>query len=254
MTGHLLVRGMLVGLLAGILAFCFASLFGEPQIDRAIAFEEQMSAMHAEAHGDAGGHDHEEELVSRDVQSTVGLLTGILVYSVSLGGIFALVFSYALGRVGSVGPRGLAALLALAAFVAVILVPGLKYPANPPSVGDPDTIGLRTKLFFLMLLVSVSAMVIAINAARKLIARRGLWSGALLAVLLYLVIVSVAGSLFPTINEVPETFSAVLLWKFRVASLGIQVVLWTTVGLAFGWVAERKLQPVNLAGRSRLQS
>ncbi len=250
MTGQLLVRGMLVGLLAGFLAFGFASVFGEPQIDKAIGFEEQMSHMHAAAEPGAA-HDHEEELVSRGVQSTVGLLTGLLVYSVSLGGIFALVFAFALGRVGSVGPRGLAALLALAAFVAIILVPGLKYPANPPSVGDPDTIGQRTKLFFLMLLVSVSAMVIAINAARKLIARRGLWSGAILAVGLYLVIVAVAGALFPTINEMPEGFSAVLLWKFRVASLGIQIVLWTTVGLTFGWLAERKLQPQNTLSRSR---
>lgn len=250
MTGQLLVRGMLVGLLAGFLAFGFASVFGEPQIDRAIAFEEQMSHMHVAAEPGAA-HDHEEELVSRGVQSTVGLLTGLLVYSVSLGGIFALVFAYALGRVGSVGPRGLAALLALAAFVAIILVPGLKYPANPPSVGDPDTIGQRTKLFFLMLLVSVSAMVIAINAARKLIARRGLWNGAMLAVALYLVIVAVAGALFPTINEMPEGFSAVLLWKFRVASLGIQIVLWTTVGLTFGWLAERKLQPQKTLSRSR---
>lgn len=251
MTGHLLVRGMLVGLLAGFLAFGFATVFGEPQIDKAIAFEEQMSAMHAEA---GAAHEHEEELVSREVQSTLGLLTGLLVYSVSLGGIFALVFAYSLGRVGAVGPRGLAALLALAAFVAIIFVPGLKYPANPPSVGDPDTIGQRTKLFFLMLLVSVSAMVIAINAARKLIARRGIWSGSILAVALYVVIVAVAGSLFPTINEVPDTFSAVLLWKFRVASLGIQIVLWATVGLAFGWLAERKLNPVNTQTRARFQS
>jgi predicted cobalt transporter CbtA len=249
MTGHLLVRGMLVGLLAGFLAFGFASVFGEPQIDKAIAFEEQMSQMHAAAEPGAT-HEHEEELVSRGVQSTVGLLTGLLVYSVSLGGIFALVFAYSLGRVGSVGPRGLAALLALAAFVAIILVPGLKYPANPPSVGDPDTIGQRTKLFFLMLLVSVSAMVIAINAARKLIASRGLWSGAILAVALYVLIVAVAGALFPSINEVPESFSAVLLWKFRVASLGIQIVLWTTVGLTFGWLAERKLQPANSPSRT----
>jgi predicted cobalt transporter CbtA len=253
MTGQLLVRGMLVGLLAGFLAFGFASVFGEPQIDKAIAFEEQMSQMHTAAESGAA-HEHEEELVSRGVQSTVGLLTGLLVYSVSLGGIFALVFAYALGRVGSVGPRGLAALLALAAFVAIILVPGLKYPANPPSVGDPDTIGQRTKLFFLMLLVSVSAMVIAINAARKLIASRGLWSGAILAVALYLVIVAVAGALFPTINEVPESFSAVLLWKFRVASLGIQIVLWTTVGLTFGWLAERKLQPANRPSHSMFES
>jgi len=233
MTGRLLVRGMLVGLLAGILAFGFAKVFGEPQIDKAIAFEEQMAQMHGDA--------PEEELVSREVQSTFGLFTGVVTYSVSLGGIFALVFAYSLGRVGKIGPRGLAALLALAAFVTLILVPGLKYPANPPSIGDPETIKQRTKLFFMMLLVSVVAAVIAINAARKLIPALGAWSGSTLAVLLYVVIMAVAGYLFPTINEVPETFSAVLLWKFRVASLGIQLVLWTTVGLAFGWVAERVL-------------
>jgi len=242
MTGHLLIRGMLVGLLAGILAFGFAKTFGEPQIDKAIAFEDQMAQMRGDA--------PEEELVSREVQSTFGLFTGVVVYSVSLGGIFALVFAYSLGRIGKVGPRGLAALLALAVFVTIIVVPGLKYPANPPSVGDPATIAQRTKLFFLMLLVSVAAAVIAINAARKLIASRGLWAGAILGVALYIVIVSVAGSLFPAINEVPEQFSAVLLWKFRVASLGIQLVLWTTLGLVFGAVAERKLsQP-----RARLNS
>lgn len=235
MTGRLLVRGMLVGLLAGILAFGFAKVFGEPQVDRAIAFEESMAHQHAD-------QPEEEELVSREVQASFGLFTGVAVYSISLGGIFALVFAYSLGRVGKVGPRGLSALLALAAFVAVILIPGLKYPANPPSVGDPATIGLRTQLFFLMLLVSVVAMVIAINAARKFIARSGAWSGAIKAIALYLLIVSCAAYLFPAINEVPENFSAVLLWKFRLASLGIQVVLWTSLGLTFGWIAERTLQ------------
>ncbi len=235
MTGRLLVRGMLVGLLAGMLAFGFAKIFGEPQVDRAIAFEESMAHMHGDA--------EEPELVSREVQSTFGLLTGVVVYSVSLGGIFALVFAYSLGRIGKVGPRGLSALLALAAFVVLILVPELKYPANPPSVGNPDTIGLRTKVFFMMLLVSVVAAVIAINAARKLIANAGPWAGVISGVAVYFVIVAVVASLFPTINEVPETFSADLLWKFRTSSLGIQVVLWTTLGLVFGPVAERLLQP-----------
>lgn len=241
MTGRLLVRGMLVGLIAGILAFGFAKVFGEPQVDGAIAFEESMAHMHGDA--------EEEELVSREVQSTFGLFTGVVVYSVSLGGIFSLVFAYSLGRIGRVGPRGLAALLALAAFIAVILVPFLKYPANPPSVGDPETIGQRTKLYFLMLLVSVAAAVIAINAARRMIARSGVWSGAIAGVALYVVIVGVLALLFPTINEVPEAFSAVLLWKFRLASLGIQVVLWTSIGLIFGWLAERTLQLPQVSAR-----
>lgn len=240
MTGRLLVRGMLVGIIAGLLAFGFAKVFGEPQVDRAIAFEEGMAHMHS--HGDAGDAE-EEELVSRPVQAGIGLLTGVMVYSVALGGIFALVFAYSLGRIGKVGPRGLGALLALVAFVTVFLVPGLVYPPNPPSVGSPDTIGQRTKLFFLMVLVSVAAAVIAINAGRKFIASSGLWSGAIKGLAVYLVIVAVAAYLFPTINEVPENFSAVLLWKFRIAALGIQLVLWTSLGLIFGAVAERALYP-----------
>jgi len=235
MTGRLLVRGMLVGLIAGLLAFGFAKVFGEPQVDRAIAFEASA------AHSHGGGE--EQELVSREVQAGLGLMTGVLVYSISLGGIFALVFAYSLGRIGPVGPRGLAALLALAAFVTVFLVPSLVYPPNPPAVGNGDTIGQRTKLFFLMLLVSVAAAVIAINATRKFIARVGLWNGAIMGMGVYVAIAAVAAYLFPPINEVPEHFSAVLLWKFRTAALGIQLVLWTSLGLIFGVVAERLLYP-----------
>jgi hypothetical protein len=42
----------------------------------------------------------------------------------------------------------------------------------------------------------------------------------------------------PAINEVPKTFPAVTLWQFRLASLGIQTVLWGTLGLLFGYAAE----------------
>nr|WP_275094731.1 CbtA family protein [Pseudomonas pseudonitroreducens] len=252
MTGNLLLRGMLAGLLAGILAFGLAKVFGEPQVDRAIAFEEASS--HEHEHGDAGGE--EEELVSREVQASVGLFTGVVIYSVSIGGIFALVFAFSMGRVGQlkVGPRGLAAILALLAFISVILVPGLKYPANPPAVGDPDTIRQRTKLFFLMLVVSIAAMVVAVNLFKKLLASMNGWSAAALAVVLYVVVLSVAASLFPTINEVPDNFSATLLWKFRVASLGIHVILWTVLGFVFGWMAERHLLAPKYRPTARLQS
>ena len=43
MVGSLLVRGMLVGIIAGLLAFGFARVFGEPPVDHAIAFEEQQA-------------------------------------------------------------------------------------------------------------------------------------------------------------------------------------------------------------------
>lgn len=51
-------------------------------------------------------------------------------------------------------PRGTAALLAVIGFVALILVPQIKYPAKPPAIGDPATIGLQTELYFTMIALS----------------------------------------------------------------------------------------------------
>jgi Probable cobalt transporter subunit (CbtA) len=132
-------------------------------------------------------------------------------------------------------------LLALAVFVAVILVPALKYPANPPSVGDPETIGYRTALFFTMVAISVAALVLAVMLGRRLAGSMNAWNAGLLAGTVFLAIVAVAQYLLPEIDEIPEHFSAAVLWRFRLASLGLQVVLWATLGLLFGAVTARSV-------------
>jgi predicted cobalt transporter CbtA len=241
MVGRLLLRGMLVGVLAGLLAFGFARIFGEPQVDRAIALEGTLG--HSHDHGDhaaaapAGGD--EEEPVSRETQAGLGLLTGAVVYGAAIGGLFALVFAFTYGRVGRLDARATAALLALGAFLALVVVPGLKYPANPPAVGNPDTIGERTTLFFVMLAISVAALVLAVNLALGLARRHSGWSAGLIAGAVYIAIIAVAQIALPVVNDVPEGFPADLLWQFRIASLGMHAVLWTTIGLAFGALAER---------------
>jgi hypothetical protein len=231
MVGGLLLRGMLVGIVAAVLAFGFATIFGEPQVDRAIAFEEQMHQAKGEPLG--------PEIVSRATQAGLGLFTGLVVYSAALGGLFSLVFSFIYGPVGRLDPRSTAALLALAGFVSIVLIPDIKYPSNPLSIGNPDTIGSRTALFFSMIIISVAALVLAISLARSLLTRLGGWNAALLGAATYIVIIAMAQYSLPDINEVPEHFSAVVLWRFRVASLGIHIVLWTTIGLLFGVLTRR---------------
>jgi predicted cobalt transporter CbtA len=243
MVGSLLLRGMLVGVLAGLLAFGFARIFGEPQVDRAIALEGTLG--HSHEHGDhaaaatAGGEAEEPELVSRETQAGLGLLTGAVVYGAAIGGLFALVFAFTYGRVGRLDARATAALLALAAFIALVVVPSLKYPANPPAVGNPDTIGERTTLFFIMLAISIAALVLAVNLALGLARRHGGWTAGLIAATVYIAIIAIAQVALPAVNEVPEGFPADLLWQFRIASLGMHAVLWTTIGLTFGVLAER---------------
>jgi predicted cobalt transporter CbtA len=75
--------------------------------------------------------------------------------------------------------------------------------------------------------------------ARRLSAHYGVWNATLIAGAAFVVVIAIVQYVLPEINEVPEQFSAVVLWRFRVAALGIQVVLWTTIGLLFGVLAER---------------
>jgi MFS family permease len=233
MVRTLLIRGMVVGIVAGLLAFGFAKIFGEPQVDRAIEFEDQLDRAKGETPG--------PELVSRPVQSGVGLMTGVVVYGTALGGLFALAFAFAYQRIGRLSARSTSALLAAAGFLAIFLVPQLKYPSNPPSVGQPETIGYRSELFFLMILISVAALSLAIVIAPRLSARYGNWNAALLAAAVFIVIIVLAQVILPDINEVPDQFPAVVLWRFRVVSVGIQLILWATFGLLFGFLAERVL-------------
>jgi predicted cobalt transporter CbtA len=272
MLKTLLVRGMVVGVVAGFLAFGMAKIFGEPEVDLAIAFEEQMAAKEAAAAADAaapaadatagqstapaadasnsmaampgmaaeGGE--EEELVSRANQSTWGLLTATLVYGASLGGIFALVYAYALGRFTGVSPRGLAGLLALAAFIAIAIAPDLKYPANPPASSNDDTIGPRTGLYLAMLLISIGAMVSAVLVGRGMTRKHGVWTGSLIGAGVYIVIFFIGQWILPDVLETPSDFPAVVLYRFRIANMGIEAVLWATMGLLFGYLTERSMQ------------
>jgi hypothetical protein len=229
----LLVRGMLVGLLAGVLAFAFAYVFGEPQVQHAIDFEEHLAALHHEP--------AEAELVSRGLQRTLGLLTGTLAMGVALGGLFALVFAWAYGRIGALGARMTAAVLALGAYLTIVLVPFTKYPANPPTVGSEATIDKRTLLFVAMITISLLALIAAARIRRELLARLGPWNAAIVAGAAFVAVVAVAQLILPAVHETPAGFPADVLYRFRLASLGINLTLWATIGLAFGAAAERLL-------------
>ncbi len=246
MIRALLVRGMLAGAIAGLLTFGFARTFGEPPLERAIAFETQSEATHA--------HDHHQTdaptapLVSRSVQSGIGLFTGVVVHATALGGLFALVFAVANGRLLRARPREIAALLGVAGFVTVFLVPALKYPGSPPTVGEADSIGFRSALFFALLGISILAAIGAIALRRHLTERTDTWNATLLAGAAWIATIGLAYCLLPDIDEVPAHFPAEVLWQFRRAAFGMQAVLWASLALTFGALVERTMQSASRPG------
>lgn len=105
---------------------------------------------------DMGGPD----IFSRTVQANVGIGIGMVLFGTAMGAIFAVVYYVCLGRVGKISPRNLILLVAGGLFVGIYLVPFPKYPANPPSIGHPETIKDRGGLCLLMVLFSLLFMAV----------------------------------------------------------------------------------------------
>ncbi|MEU8225422.1 CbtA family protein [Kribbella sp. NPDC048915] len=240
--GQLLVRGLIVGLFAGLLAGTVAYVLGEPRVDAAIAIEESAGHAHTHDHGDSAepqpAAEADEPLVSRDGQRA-GLFLATSLYGVALGGLFAVAFTL-LRRKLRTGNDAYAALgLAAAGFVGVVLIPFLKYPPNPPAVGDPDTITRRTITYLLTLVIGLLAVWAGVALSRWA-ARYGEVARLAGGVAGLVVTVVAAYLILPRISEVPETFPATLLWQFRFASLGTQATLWLLLGFGYAAAVDRR--------------
>ena len=146
-------------------------------------------------------------------------------------------------------PRATATVLALAGYTIVSAVPFLKYPANPPGVGDPDTIGRRTALYLAAIAVSVLSAVVALRVGRALARRWEPWYAGVAGLAVYVALVTAAALALPAVRVVPEGFPADILWRFRLASIGTEACVWTVVGLGFGALADRLLLPRPRRGR-----
>jgi hypothetical protein len=222
MVWALVRRGLLAGALAGLIAGLFAFVIGEPHIQAAIDLE----------------HQHGEALVSRTGQRA-GLLLASTLYGIAVGGLFAIVFAIIRGRITSGDDWRVATRLAAALFAAVVLVPALKYPANPPAVGDPETIGRRTLLYLTLLAGSLLALLAAARMAARVREDAPPWRRPLVGVATFVVVAGGLALALPGVDEVPDGFPPSLLWEFRLSSLGTQAVLWATLGAAFGIAGSR---------------
>ena len=63
--------------------------------------------------------------------------------------------------------------------------------------------------------------------------------------------IALAQFALPPSTKCPPDFSASLLWNFRVAAVGIQALIWTTLGLVFGALAARELERPRRSGEWR---
>jgi hypothetical protein len=233
--GRLVGRGALAGLIAGLVEAAYGLAFVEPSLQRAIDLESARPKSVGEA---------PTELVSRAGQH-VGLVVGLAVVGLTLGLLYGVALALvhrSRGALESWAPGDVwreSVRLAAGGFAGMFV----RYPANPPGIGGPDTINTRTVAWLLAVLLGLFAAALAWRIAALLV-ERGV-AQPLPALAVTVILAAALGVLFLALPARPDPsgFPAGLLWTFRIASFGSYVVLWGGLACAFTLLTRR-------AGRS----
>jgi predicted cobalt transporter CbtA len=229
----LALTAAVVGLLAGIVAAVFATVAGEPAVDDAIAIEEARAEQADEPAGHLN-HALDEAHVSRSDQRGAGLFSAYALTGAAFGGLLALTTHGLRRGRPDAWPRVLMAGGILAG--AITVAPWLKYPPNPPAVGNPDTLSQRQSWYITTILVAALVGLGATVLSRRL--RDADWpdhrrvAALVAAVAVPMLVVFAAFPPGPDDVTVPAT----LVWRFRLASLGANLTLWVLLTLTVGWL------------------
>lgn len=234
-----LSRALAAGAIAAVLFGGYLYLVVEPTIDDAVVLEERLAAEPHE-HESPEAHSHgEDAMFTRSEQVGGGVAAGAI-YAVVLAVVLGTVHAALRHRLPGDSDLARAVWLAAVAFVAVALVPALKYPPNPPAVGDPDTVGERTVLYLALL---GSGIVVTWLLTRLSGLLRGRLDGPSRVAVVAATSVASFGLFLVVFPANPDAIDpsvpAGLVWDFRIRSLGGLALLFASVGLGLGWLLER---------------
>lgn len=237
MEKHVIARGALAGAIAGLLVFAFGRIMVEPLIGRAVAFEEARNAAEHASH--PGMMMDEPELFTRAIQQNVGLGAGLILFGLAMGAVFAVAYCVAAPKLASWTPRTVALVVAGSLFAGLYAIPYLKYPPNPPVVGDPDTIQQRTGAYLLMVAIAVALVAVAWVVGLAATPRVGAYRAALIGGGIVITGSVAAFLALPGTVATPKGFDPDDLYWFRTYSFLAQAVLWGGISLIGGELLHR---------------
>jgi len=221
-----LISGAFAGLIHGTVNFAIV----EPYLDQAIGIENQNLFATGEE------KDTPEFWVEyegyRIWQKSGQILAGVIL-GTSIGALFGIVF--ALSRNSLPGNNDVKKALVLAGVMwfTMFVIPFLKYPANPPTVGDPETVVLRSILYLSFITISGFGAVGFYKLSQKFQSKRKL-----VAIIGYSIFISVVFFVMP---ENPDEITAPmdLVNEFRIMSFLGVTSFWISIGVILGFFWNR---------------
>ena len=216
-----IVSGAIAGFVHGTINFALV----EPYLDQAIGLENESLF----ASGDAEDNlEFWAEYESYRIWQKSGQVLAGVILGLAMGSLFGIV--YALSRNSLPGKTDVtkSVILAGVMWLTIYIIPFLKYPANPPTVGDGETVMLRAILYVSFIALSGIGVVIFYKLSQKLQNNKkyfGLFG--------YVIFITI---LFFVMPENPDEITAPmnLVNEFRLMSVFGVSSFWISVGLILG--------------------
>ena len=142
-----IVITLLAGAIAGTILGVVNQLAVEPYIEHAIELEMQNTAQSGQVINPA-------EFAAYRFWQKGGEIAAGTILGLSIGSLYGIVFAYTRGMVPGSNNKKKALIVAGIMWLVLFLMPALKYPANPPAVGNPETIYYRQSLYIAFLAIS----------------------------------------------------------------------------------------------------
>lgn len=214
---------LLSGVIAGVILAGVNYFVAEPFIDQTIGIEVDNSI----ASGEVVDFD---ELSSYRVWQKEGTFAAGAFLGLTYGAILGIVYVISRKYLPSSDDRKKALILAAIMCLSLYVVPFIKYPANPPAVGDPETIGLRDSLYTIYQLASG---LIALGVSILMYKLRRIGYSKYVIIVIYLGLVASIYAIFPA-NPDEITAPMDLVNAFRAVTFGTMVMFYLVLGTIFG--------------------
>ena len=212
------------GASAGVIHGGLNLIFVEPSLDQAIGIENQHLF-------ESGEEKETPEFYAqfdsyRYWQKSGQILAGVIL-GTSVGSLFGIVFAYSRNTLPGKTYLQKSLVLAGVMWLTIYFIPFLKYPANPPTVGDPETVVLRGILYLTFIGISGFGALGFYKLYHKLKTKK------LIAIAGYVVFI---GIVFVAMPQNPDLVTAPmsLVDSFRIVSAFTVSLFWISLGLILG--------------------
>jgi predicted cobalt transporter CbtA len=214
---------LLAGAIAGALLAIINQGIVEPYIDQAINIENQNAMSQGEV-------INPQEFNAYRLWQKSGEIAAGTILGISLGALFGVVFAFARDSIPGSNNKKKALILAAVMLLVIYIVPALKYPANPPAVGDPETIYYRETLYIAILTIS------GFSALGLAFLYRKLGNNQVKKIVVPVIYVGIIATAFMVLPPNPDQITAPmdLVTSFRIVTGFTMSVFWGLLGLILG--------------------